>query len=94
MSLRTKINEKKSEAMLRENAKRKLYSNSRKYRAAQMLEAWKTVPEIGDGLEKLDEAARTNVVINLTNQARHMNKMTEAQMSNTFSSFTPKLLGL
>jgi hypothetical protein len=90
MSLRTKINEKKSEAMLRENAKRKLYSNSRKYRAAQMLEAWKTVPEIGDGLEKLDEAARTNVVINLTNQARHMNKMTEAQMSNTFSSFTPE----
>lgn len=94
MSLRTKINEKKNEAQLRENAKRKLHANSRKYRAAQMLEAWKTVPEIGDGLDKLDEATRYNVAINLTNQARHMNKMTESQISNAYQNFAPKFLGL
>jgi len=62
----------------------KLYREERAYRADRLIEKWSRVPELGDGIKKLDEGASRNLAILLENQARAMSRMTEAQMSTNF----------
>lgn len=90
MALKDEMRKAKNAAAQREAVKRKLYANDRKYRAAQYLEAWKSVPEIGEGLEKYDEATQENVAMNLTQQMKHMKRMTETVFSQNFQSFSPE----
>ena len=85
MSLNNAMN---NSAALKEAAANKLYANSRKYRTAKKVAAWKTVPEIGKELGKLDEAAQGNAAIMLTKQYERMKRLTETQLSNNFQNFS------
>lgn len=68
----------------------KLYKEDRSFRADRLREKWQTIPELGKGLEKLDEKNGRNTAIFLENQARLMSRMTETQLSNSFQSFSPE----
>lgn len=68
----------------------KIYREERAFRADRLSEKWARVPELGKGLDKMDEATRRNTVIMLENQARAMSRMTEAQLSTNFHGFTPE----
>lgn len=62
----------------------KIYREERQFRGGRLVEKWARVPEIGDGLPKMDEKTAVNLAILLENQARVMSKMTEAQLSTNF----------
>jgi len=68
----------------------RIYREERAFRADRLSEKWARVPELGKGLDKMDEATRRNTVIMLENQARAMSRMTEAQLSTNFHGFTPE----
>lgn len=70
----------------------KIYREERQFRGGRLVEKWARVPEIGDGLPKMDEKTAVNLAILLENQARVMSKMTEAQLSTNFQGFTPENL--
>lgn len=90
MSLQNKMAEKKANAAIRESVKNNLYKNERDFRAAQYLDAWKKVPKIGAGLDKLPFQEAANTAIMLNAQATHMANLREGQLSQSFSQFTPE----
>lgn len=75
-----------AKAAVREN----LYKSERAYRLDKRVDTWASIPEIGAGLKNLDETTARNVACNLDNQAAHMSRMTETQMSQGFKGFTPE----
>lgn len=68
----------------------KLYREERAYRADRLREKWGRVPELGEGMDRLDESAARNLAILLENQARALSRMTETQLSTNFNGFTPE----
>lgn len=90
MALKDQMQNAKQNAAMREAAGKKLYANDRKFRMAKALEAWKTVPEIGEGLEKYDESTQENTAMYLSQQMHHMKRMTETVFSQNFQSFSPE----
>lgn len=68
----------------------KLYREERAYRADKLVEKWSRVPELGSGIKKMDEGTSRNLAIMLENQTRTLSKMTETQLSSSFSGFTPE----
>lgn len=89
MSLKSKMNEAQmNEAQ--NNVREKLYKSERAYRLDRRVDAWSKVPELGTGLKSMDEATARNLACNLDNQAAHMSRLTEMQMSQGFHNFTPE----
>lgn len=89
MSLKNKMNEAQmNEAQ--NNVREKLYKSERAYRLDRRVDAWSKVPELGTGLKSMDEATARNLACNLDNQAAHMSRLTEMQMSQGFHNFTPE----
>lgn len=89
MSLKNKMNEAQmNEAQ--NNVREKLYKSERAYRLDRRVDAWAKVPELGTGLKSMDEATARNLACNLDNQAAHMSRLTEMQMSQGFHNFTPE----
>lgn len=93
MALKEQMQNAKQNAAMREAVGKKLFANDRKYRMAKALAAWKTVPEIGEGLEKYDESTQENTAMYLSQQMHHMKRMTESVFSQNFQSFSPKHIG-
>ena len=90
MALKETMQNVKQNAAMREAAGKKLFANDRKFRMAKALEAWKTVPEIGEGLDKYDESTQENTAMYLSQQMHHMKRMTETVFSQNFQSFSPE----
>lgn len=90
MSLQTRMAAQKDNAALRENTRQKLYKNEREYRAAKYIDAWSRIPKIGAGLAELPLEEAQNVAINLNQQASFMSRLNEAQLSQSFTDFTPE----
>lgn len=90
MALKDQMQNAKQNAAMREAVGKKLFANDRKYRMAKALAAWKTVPEIGEGLEKYDESTQENTAMYLSQQMHHMKRMTETVFSQNFQSFSPE----
>lgn len=90
MALKEQMQNAKQNAAMREAVGKKLFANDRKYRMAKALAAWKTVPEIGEGLEKYDESTQENTAMYLSQQMHHMKRMTESVFSQNFQSFSPE----
>lgn len=80
MGLRDRMN-----GIQKEDPVEKLYREERAYRADRLVEKWSRVPELGNGIKKMDESTARNLSIMLENQARAMSRMTESQMSDNFS---------
>jgi len=90
MALKEQMQKAKQNAAMREATAKKLYASDRKFRMAKALEAWKTVPEIGEGLDKYDESTQENTAMYLSQQMHHMKRMTETVFSQNFQSFSPE----
>ena len=72
------------------NLQEQLYREERAFRADRLVEKWNRVPEVGRGIEKMNSNTARNLAILLENQARVMNRMTEAQLSSAFYGYTPE----
>lgn len=90
MSLNTRMQEQKNSAEVRESARKQLVKTERDYRATKYVESWSRVPKIGANLSALSESERKNTAINLQQQATMMSHLNEAQLSTSFSGFTPE----
>ena len=90
MSLNTRMQEQKNSAEARESARKQLVKTERDYRATKYVESWSRVPKIGANLSALSESERKNTAIALQQQAAMMSKLNEAQLSTSFSGFTPE----
>lgn len=66
----------------------------RAYRADKLVEKWARVPEIGSGLKAMTPARARNLAIMLEKQARHINKLTEAQYSSAFQATPENMIRL
>lgn len=64
--------------------------NARTFKLNERVKFWSNVPGIGNGFSKYDEATQRNLACFLDNQAAHMGRLTETQMSTSFSGFTPE----
>lgn len=89
MSLKAKMNEASANEATN-NVREKLYKSERAYRLDRRVDAWSKVPELGQGLKSMDESTARNLACNLDNQAAHMSRLTEMQMSQGFHNFTPE----
>lgn len=68
-----------------------LTRSDRNYRLAKRVDVWKNMPGIGEGMENFDENIQRNLACNLDNEAAVLNRLSEAQTSDAFQGFTPKL---
>lgn len=66
------------------------YTTEKSYRQDKLVEKWTRVPEVGRGIEQMDEHMARNLAQLLENQLRSMSRMSEAQLSNNFYGFTPE----
>ena len=64
--------------------------NARTFKLNERVKFWANVPGIGNGITKYDEATQRNLACFLDNQAAHMSRLTETQVSTSFSGFTPE----
>ena len=64
--------------------------NARTFKLNERVKFWANVPGIGNGMTSLDEATQRNLACFLDNQAAHMSRLTETQVSTSFSGFTPE----
>lgn len=64
--------------------------NARTFKLNERVKFWANVPGIGNGITKYDEATQRNLACFLDNQAAHMARLTETQVSTSFSGFTPE----
>lgn len=90
MSLKTRMAERQTANSAKAAVRENLYKSERAYRLDKRVDTWASIPEIGAGLKNLDETTARNVACNLDNQAAHMSRMTETQMSQGFKGFTPE----
>lgn len=84
MSLTNKMSGSKAEPT------QKFSENERSYRLGKRANYWAGIPEIGAGFDKLDESTKLNLACNLDNQAGHMARLSESQVSTSFKGFTPE----
>jgi hypothetical protein len=75
---------------LREQVQDKLYREERNYRADRLVEKWSRIPEVGSNIKSLNESGARNLALHLENQARFMSRMSEAQLSTSFSGLSPE----
>ena len=90
MSLSNRMNERKANAALRENVKKQLFKTERDARAAKAIDAWSKVAVIGAGLHEMPFKEAANTALNLQSQATYMARLSEAQLSQSFSDFAPQ----
>lgn len=83
MSLSARMNEAKDSKVLAKG-------NARTYKLNERVKFWSGVPGIGDKMGNFDEATQRNLACYLDNQAAHMSRLTETQISSSFSGFTPE----
>lgn len=73
------------------NDNKKIFKeNERSFRLKKRVDYWSQIPEIGAGFANLDEATQYNLACNLDNQAGHMSRLSENQVSTSFNGFTPE----
>ena len=70
--------------------KKVFHENERSFRLKKRVDYWSQVPEIGAGFANFDEATQYNLACNLDNQAGHMARLSENQVSTSFNGFTPE----
>lgn len=80
----------KGSANLRRDTARKLYKNSKEFRADRLVEHWARVPELGEGLTKLSENKRRNCAMNLEQEATFMSKLNESVLSRAVADQKPE----
>lgn len=90
MSLSNRMNERKANASIRENVKKQLFKTERDARAAKAIDAWSKVAVIGAGLHEMPFKEAANCALNLQSQATYMARLSEAQLSQSFSDFAPQ----
>ena len=64
--------------------------NARTFKLNERVKFWSNVPGIGNGMTNFDESTQRNLACFLDNQAAHMSRLTETQVSQSFSGFTPE----
>lgn len=64
--------------------------NARTFKLNERVKFWSNVRGVGDGMSNLDEATQRNLAQFLDNEAGHMSKLTETQISTSFNGFTPE----
>lgn len=64
--------------------------NARTFKLNERVKFWSNVPGIGNGFANFDESTQRNLAQMLDNQAGHMSRLTETQVSTSFSGFTPE----
>ena len=64
--------------------------NARTFKLNERVKFWSNVPGIGNGMTSYDESTQRNLACYLDNQAAHMSRLTETQVSTSFSGFTPE----
>lgn len=64
--------------------------NARTFKLNERVKFWSNVPGIGNGMTNFDESTQRNLACFLDNQAAHMSRLTETQVSTSFSGFTPE----
>ncbi len=93
MSLKTKIKEHAKEGAPaldpRNDPKYMKKLQERSYRMDMLYEKWKTIPEIGEKLQSLDESAAKTTSLRLEQQTRYMRTLTETQVSDGFFGAAP-----
>lgn len=67
-----------------------LTRSDRNYRLAKRIDIWKSMPGIGEDMDKFDEATQRNLACNLDNQAAVLNRLSETQTADAFQGFTPE----
>lgn len=73
------------------NDNKKIFKeNERSFRLKKRVDYWSQIPEIGAGFANFDEATQYNLACNLDNQAGHMARLSENQVSTSFNGFTPE----
>lgn len=73
------------------NDNKKIFKeNERSFRLKKRVDYWSQIPEIGAGFDNFDEATQYNLACNLDNQAGHMARLSENQVSTSFNGFTPE----
>lgn len=82
MALTDAMNTKKNNTVFHEN--------ERSFRLKKRVDYWSQVPEIGAGFANFDESTQYNLACNLDNQAGHMARLSENQVSTSFNGFTPE----
>lgn len=70
--------------------KKVFHENERSFRLKKRVDYWSQIPEIGAGFSNFDEATQYNLACNLDNQAGHMARLSENQVSTSFNGFTPE----
>ena len=64
--------------------------NARTFKLNERVQFWSNVPGVGNGFANFDESTQRNLAQMLDNQAGHMSKLTETQISASFNGFTPE----
>lgn len=90
MGIKTRITSKPVNNAPVEDLTEKLYREERNFRADRLVEKWCKVPEVGRGIDRMPTNIARNLAILLENQSRVMSRMNEAQLSTSFSGYSPE----